>query len=97
MNKYAALLHRDLHGLYRDPLLLTGLLGPLSLLLLARFGFPALNAALVALTPVRLDAYAPFAAMLLVSVIPMLIGLMSGLCCWRSATNGCCCTTPSRR
>jgi len=78
MSPYMSLLRRDLQGMYRDPLLLTGLLGPLPLLLLARCGFPALNATLAARTAVRLDAYAPFAAMLLVSIIPMLIGLMSG-------------------
>lgn len=73
------LLMNDIRHALLDPVLMAGIFGPLALLLLSRFGFPLADQWLEDRYAFRLKQYTGFAAVFLVSVIPMLTGMMTGL------------------
>ncbi|WP_027084497.1 hypothetical protein [Cohnella panacarvi] len=79
MKKYRALLLGDIRQLLTDPMLMSSLVGPLMLIIIARLGFPILSDWLVQDYDFLLDEYISFAAVFLLIVIPMLPGSMSGL------------------
>ncbi len=79
MSKFRALLMNDIRHAVLDPLLMVGVLGPLALLLLSRFGFPIAVQWLESRYAFDLGEYAGFAAAFLVATIPMLIGMLTGL------------------
>lgn len=79
MNIYRALLLKDLRHAARDPVLLALVIGPLALLLLARFGFPVAANWLSAHMSFSLHEYRHFTAALFATTIPMLAGMMTGL------------------
>lgn len=78
-SKYAALLLNDLRQGWRDPMLLAGIIGPLALVAIVRYLYPPISEWVALQLHFRLEPYDGFAASLLASVIPMLLGMMSGL------------------
>ncbi|MDQ0196611.1 hypothetical protein [Paenibacillus wynnii] len=79
MRKYRALLINDIRHAGLDPVLMAGILGPLALLFLSRFGFSIAEHWLEDRYAFHLGEYRGFAASFLITVIPMLIGMMTGL------------------
>ncbi|KGE16393.1 hypothetical protein [Paenibacillus wynnii] len=79
MRKYRALLLNDIRHAGLDPVLMAGIFGPLALLLLSRFGFSIAEHWLEERYSLQLFQYRGFAVSFLVTVIPMLIGMMTGL------------------
>lgn len=79
MKKYRALLFNDTRQIFTDPMLMASVVGPLVLLLIARYLFPLLDDWLEHRYGFQLSGYVPFAAAFLLIVIPLLPGSMAGL------------------
>jgi fluoroquinolone transport system permease protein len=79
MGKYRALVLGDLRQVGRDPVLLMGLIGPSLLVAVIRLGVPVVSAELERMTGFRLLDHAEFMASFLVLIIPLLLGMMTGL------------------
>ena len=79
MSKYRSLLINDIRHAGLDPVLMAGIFGPLALLLISRFGYPFVDRWVEARYSFDLGDYAVFAGASLLVVIPMLIGMMTGL------------------
>lgn len=73
------LLRSDIRHIAQDPLLLGSLLGPLAVILFARYAFPPLAAWVRDRYAVDISAYTDFAAFFLLTAIPLLSGIMTGL------------------
>ncbi|MBT2291196.1 hypothetical protein J7E73_19035 [Paenibacillus albidus] len=79
MNKYRSLLVNDIRHAVLDPVLMVGILAPLALLLVSRFGFPPAAEWLQASYSFDIRGYSSVIAIFLVATIPMLTGMMTGL------------------
>lgn len=79
MNIYKPLLTKDIRLIGKDPVLVVSVLGPLLLCILARYGFPAASSLTDTYYSVPLEPYRGFTGTLLVVVIPMLAGMLTGL------------------
>lgn len=79
MEKYKALMMKDLRHALKDPVLMAAMIGPLVLIFLSRFGFPIAVHWLDMHYSFNLEQYRGFAASLLVVTIPMLTGMLTGL------------------
>jgi len=79
MRRYSALLIRDTRYLILDPVLMAGIFGPLALLLLSRFGYPVAVHWVKMQYSLDLSVYTEFVAVFLLSTIPLLTGMMTGL------------------
>lgn len=74
----SALLKADFKNIRRDPMLMMAGAAPLIIIALLLFGFPLLNSLLLSRLAFNLTPYFPFAAVFLLHVIPMLIGMIYG-------------------
>ncbi|MFB4324566.1 MULTISPECIES: hypothetical protein [Paenibacillus] len=79
MYKYKFLMLKDLRLAWKDPVLMAVLIGPLMLLLLSRWGYPVADNWLDVNYSFQLEPYRGFTASLLVTTIPMLTGMLTGL------------------
>lgn len=79
MHKYKTLFINDIRHSLSDPMLMACVFGPLALLLVARFGFPAVRDWLFTAYAFDLGDYALFTLIFLAAVIPLLIGTLTGL------------------
>lgn len=79
MYKYKFLMLKDLRLAWKDPVLMAVLIGPLMLLLLSRWGYPVADNWLDVNYSFQLEPYRGFTATLLVTTIPMLTGMLTGL------------------
>ncbi|MEC0256620.1 hypothetical protein [Paenibacillus lautus] len=79
MERYKALIIKDLRHAWKDPVLMAAMLGPLALLFVSRFGFPVAIDWLDINYSFHLEPYRGFAGSLLVVTIPMLTGMLTGL------------------
>jgi fluoroquinolone transport system permease protein len=79
MTGYRAMIRNDIRQLAKDPLLMGSLLGSLAVVAFARYGFPLLAAWVERRYAFELSVYADFAAFFLLTVIPLLTGIMTGL------------------
>lgn len=79
MSKYKALLHNDIRHAGLDPVLMVGIFAPIALLLVTRYGFPILFQWIHSQYSFDMAVYHSFIAAFLISVIPMMTGMMTGL------------------
>lgn len=79
MRKFQFLLINDIKQIRKDPMLMASLLGPIAIIIIARFVFPLLAVWLEQRFSLSLYAYSDFAVALLLITIPLLIGSMAGL------------------
>lgn len=75
---YKALVIWDAKQIVRDPTLLAGLLGPLLLMLVLRFGYPWLESFVLEQWSYALMPYRMWIASFLMQIIPMLLGMLHG-------------------
>jgi fluoroquinolone transport system permease protein len=78
MKRMVSLLFADFAGIRRDPMLMMSAAAPLILIGLLLFGFPALNTFLQLKLSFPINVYYPFACVFLLSLIPMLFGMVYG-------------------
>lgn len=79
MKRYGALLMNDVRHAAKDPVILAGFFGPLTLIILTRVGFPMVAQWLESTYSFDLYEYRDFTAVLLVVTIPILLGMITGL------------------
>ncbi|WP_410770895.1 hypothetical protein [Fontibacillus sp. BL9] len=79
MRRFQALLLNDIRHTFIDPVLMAGIFGPLALLLITRFGYPTADMWIEAQYSFDIELYSDFTVTLLISVIPMLTGMLTGL------------------
>lgn len=78
MKRAVSLLYADFAGIHRDPMLIMAAMAPLIFTLLMLYGFPLLNDLLSFKLSFPIDVYYPFACIFLLSLIPMLFGMVYG-------------------
>ncbi|AIQ14581.1 hypothetical protein [Paenibacillus durus] len=79
MNKYRSLLIHDIRHAGLDPVLMTGFLAPMALLVISRYIFPIVAVWLMSSYSLDIYNYSSFTAVFLVMTVPMLTGMMTGL------------------
>lgn len=79
LNKYSALLRRDLKNGVRDPMLMLIFIGSLLIIVVLRYGVPLLSNWLFVKLGIDLQPYHAHIAAFLLSLIPLLIGSAAGL------------------
>ncbi|MBD2871777.1 hypothetical protein [Paenibacillus arenilitoris] len=79
MLKYRILLLNDARHIWKDPMLMAALLGPIAVIAFARFVFVPLSGWLEGQFAFSLLPYTDFAAVFLLLTIPLLPGTMAGL------------------
>lgn len=79
MKKYHTLFISDIRQAGKDPVLMVGIVAPLTLLLISRIGFPVVANWLMKHYAFDLHAYSSFAAIFLGVTFPILTGMMTGL------------------
>lgn len=79
MMKLLALTKNDARQIWKDPLLMASLLGPLALIVFARFIIPPLSVWVEQQYGFTLFDYSDFIAVILLLTIPLLSGTMAGL------------------
>lgn len=79
MRRYKALLLNDFRHTVLDPVLMAGIFGPLALLFMTRFGFPTADTWIEGRYSFDIEQYSDFAVTFLVSSIPLLTGMLTGL------------------
>jgi fluoroquinolone transport system permease protein len=77
--KYRTMLLNDVKQIARDPMLMASLFGPLAVIGFARFVFPPLAEWVEMRYALAMSEYTAFAAMFLLTTIPLLPGTMAGL------------------
>lgn len=77
--KYRALILNDIRQIAKDPMLTASLLGPLAVIVFARFLFPPLAAWVEERYTFAMSAYTGFVAIFLLTTVPLLPGTMAGL------------------
>lgn len=75
---YKALALWDARQVLRDPTLLAGLVGPLMLMLVLRYGYPWLESFVLEQWSYALSPYRKWVASFLMQIIPMLLGMLHG-------------------
>lgn len=79
MKRLQALLMNDARQIWKDPMLMASLLGPLAVIAFTRFVFPSLSVWLERQFDFSLFNYSAFAVTFLLLTIPLLPGTMAGL------------------
>ncbi|WP_244908098.1 hypothetical protein [Paenibacillus campinasensis] len=74
-----ALLRNDIRQMLKDPMLLASVIGPLAVFVFVRYLFRPLSVWVEERYAFDMMSHAEFAAMLLLTVIPLLAGVMTGL------------------
>lgn len=76
---YRALILNDVRQIAKDPMLMASLLGPLAVIVFARFVFPPLAVWVEERYFFAMSEYTGFAAVFLLTTVPLLPGTMAGL------------------